>query len=133
MPLIRLDDMAEDLEDKAVKRGKYDLVIAKAEYKETKKGGDFMLALMLKIEGEEGIGAKPVNLMLMDPSKTDDAAIQRMRKRDLKRFMVAFGIDGLDMETQAEELQGLTAKGITLTEETYEGEVNNRVQLPKVV
>lgn len=135
MPLIRVDDLNADLEDKAAPRGQYDLRIIKSEYKETKKGGDFMLALLLRIEGEAGEGTKPINLMLMDPSHADDGAKTRMRLRDFKRFAVAFGVDisnGFDMETQAEELNGLTASKITLTEEIYEGETNNRVQLPRV-
>ena len=134
-PLIKVDDLNTDLEDKAAPRGKYDLRVLKSEYKETKAGGDFMLKLMLRVEGEEGAGTKPVNLMLMDPSYGKDGAAQRMRLRDFKRFAVAFGVDisnGFDMQEQASELEGLTASGITLTEEEYEGEINNRVQLPRV-
>lgn len=135
MPLIKVDDLNQDLEDRAAPRGKYDLRVLKSEYKETKAGGDFMLVVMTRIEGEEGVGTKPVTIRLMDPSTTDEPAKQRMRLRDFKRFAVAFGLDisqGFDMETQAEQVTGLTASGITLTEREYEGEISNEVQLPRI-
>lgn len=135
MPLIKIDDLNEDLEDKAAPRGQYDLRVLKSEYVETKKGGDFMLKLMLRVEGEGGEGVKPINLFLMDPEYADDSAKKRGRLRDFKRFATAFGVDysqGFDMKEQAEQLTGLTASNITLTEEEFEGSINNRVQLPRV-
>lgn len=134
MPLINASDLGEDLEDKAVPEGEYELRVVKAEYKETKSGENHMIALAARVEGQDGEGISLVNHYIVMPKDGDVAATTRMRMRDLKRFLVAFGVDtkdGFDPETQTEELVGLTGK-VRLVQEEYEGNVSNKIRLPKV-
>lgn len=132
MPLIRLDD---DVEDRIIAEGQYELRVAKADYKETKKGDNHMLALMLTVEGSDGDGASPINHFILTPNDEDEPRVARMRLRDLKRFLVAFGVslkDGFDPEEQVSELVGLVGKVRVVQEEGDDGNMYNRIRLPKV-
>lgn len=133
MPLINAEALGEDLEDHAAPEGEYEMRVVKSEYKETKSGENHMLALALRVEGPEGEGISLVNHYIVMPKDGDAAATTRMRMRDLKRFLVAFGVDihaGFDPETQAETLVGATGK-VRLVQEEYEGNISNKLRLPK--
>lgn len=134
MPLIRASDMGEDLEDHAVKEGKYDVKIVKAEYKATKSGEDHMIVAVCAIQGPEGEGAQPITHYLTEPKDDDENRIKRMRLRDLKRFLTAFGVpfdNGFDMQEQVSDLIGCEAN-LLVVQETYEGNVQNRLRLPRL-
>lgn len=133
MPLIDAATLGEDLEDKAAPEGEYELRVVKSEYKETKSGENHMIALALKVEGAEGEGVSLVNHYIVMPKDGDPSGTTRMRLRDLKRFLVAFGWDiskGFDPETEADQLNGLTGKA-RLAQEEYEGNISNKLRLPK--
>jgi hypothetical protein len=135
MPLIRPDDFAQDLEDREVPKGIYDLRLVKAEYKLTKKGDNHGMSLAFKIEGEAGEKAKLVNLFLTVPKDGEEASTNRMRMREIKRLLTVLGVDfsdGFDPETQTADLVGLTASNVTLDVEEYEGEMQNRLRLPRL-
>lgn len=134
MPLIRADEIGEDLEDRAVKEGKYDVRIVKAEYKATKSGEDHMIVAVCAVQGPEGEGAQPITHYLTEPKDDDEGRIKRMRLRDLKRFLTVFGVPfdrGFDMSEQASDLVGATAN-LLVVQETYEGNVQNRLRLPRI-
>lgn len=134
MPLIRADEIGEDLEDHAVKEGQYEVRIVKSEYKITKSQEDHMIVVTLAIQGQDGEGASPISHYLTEPKDDDEPRIKRMRLRDLKRFLTVFGVPfdkGFDMEEQARDLVGCTAK-LLVTQEKYEGNVQNRLRLPRI-
>lgn len=130
--LIRLTD---DVEDKLVPEGQYELRVAKAEYGPTKKGDHNMISLMLVVEGSDGDGALPINHYILVPGDNDEPRVARMRLRDLKRFLVAFGYpigDGFDPEEHTNDLSGLTGKVRVIQEEGQDSNMYNRIRLPKV-
>lgn len=139
--LIRADMLDDDLEDKVVPEGDYELRIAKAAYGPTKKTqsgedveGHNAISLMLVVEGTEGEGAAPVNHTLMIPNDADDGRKKRMYLRDLKRFLVVFGIpaDSVnDLENTVTDWAGMTGK-VHLIQEEYQGNPQNRVRLPRL-
>lgn len=134
MPLIDANTLGEDLEDKAAPEGEYELRVVKSEYKPTKSGENNMIALALRVEGADGDGVALVNHYLVTPKDGDQASTTRMRLRELKRFLVSFGWDlskGFDPESEAENLTGLTGK-VKLVQEEYEGNISNKLRLPKV-
>lgn len=143
MALIRASEMNESLEDKLAPEGLYELRIAKADWNETaktKEGKDnrHVLALMLTIEGEDGVGISPVNLYLTEATETDDARMRRMRNRDWKRLFKTFGVpldQDFDPEEHVGDLVGLVGKAKVIQEEIKEGpragEMTNCVVLPK--
>lgn len=142
MALIRADLMEEDLEDKPVKDGQYELRVAKAEYDtikfEDKKTGEEkeagIIKLMLVVEGSEAEGASPINHTLFIPSDSDEPAQQRSALRDLKRFFVTFGIPlkDFDPEEDASTLVGATGKCNVKNKEAKNGEMYPRLTLPRV-
>lgn len=133
MPLIRAEDLGADVEDRAAKEGRYDLRILKSEYKTTKSGNDHMLAVLIGIDGEDGV--MPFSHYLTEPKESDEQRIKRMRIRDLKRFLTMFGVpfdQGFDMEEQAGDLVGCTASNAMVTVEEYDGGTTNRLKLPRI-
>lgn len=132
--LIRPDDFEQDLEDKPVKEGMYELQIADAEYIPTKKGDNHMLHVTFKIQGDAGSAAPLVHHYFLMWGDNDEDRVKRFRLRDLKRFLVTFGVsakDGFDPEEQASELVGLEGKCRVVVED-YEGSPSNKLRLPKV-
>lgn len=134
MPLIQANELQDDLEDKPVKEGSYELRVAKADYKKTKSGEDDMIALMFTVEGSDGDGATPMNHYLTMPKDTDEPRVRKMRMRDLKRMLTVLGVPfdgGFDPETQTQELVGQTGT-FKVIQEDYEGTPQNRIRLPRL-
>jgi len=136
MGLIRSDDLNEDLEDKTIsKEGNYDLRVIKGEYKPTKAGDNHMVVATLAVDGAEGEGLSPFSHYMVVPSEDGTGEYDKMRKRDLKRFLVAFGVDysnGWDPEEDATQLQGQTANVLVKLEKGEDGNFYPRLKLPKV-
>lgn len=133
MPLITPGELDEDLEDKPVKEGEYELRVAKADFKPTKSGEDHMIVLMFTVEGDEGVGASPITHYLTMPKAGDASNVRRMRLRDLKRMLTALGVpfeNGFD-ESDVPTLVGQTGK-FKVIQEDYEGTPQNRIRLPRV-
>lgn len=150
MPLIDAATLGEDFEDHPVAEGKYDLRVQKAEAAKTKGGTDAkgnekpirnMIKLMLKIEGDAGEGAMPVNEMLLIPNDNEESNTKRMFMQRLTRFSKTFGVDisglaHIDTDEQLAEWVPSTFEGATgscnLVIEEYEGRESNKLVLPKV-
>lgn len=139
MGIIRADELGQDYEDRPADEGEYELRIAKSEYKQNKSETGHMIALMLTVDGQEGVS--PVNHWLSEPGENDKPASRRFKMRELKRFCLAFGIDtanGFDFEEQAPHLVGSVAKVFLKKEEQQDadgnktGEFRNVMRLPKV-
>lgn len=133
MPLIRAEEFNEDLEDKTVsKEGEYELRILKGEYKATKAGDNNMVIATLAVDGPDGEGLAPFNHYMVVPNGGE---YDRMRKRDLKRFLAVFGVDfanGWDPEEDAAHLAGQTGKCMIKLEKGDDGNLYPRLRLPKL-
>jgi hypothetical protein len=135
MPLIRDDENYADLEDKTIsKEGEYPLRIIKGEYKATKAGDNHMIVATLSVEGEEGEGVAPFQHYMTVPSADGKGQYDRMRKRDLVRFLVKFGVDpkAFDPEEDAPQLAGLTATVLVKLEKGDDDEFYPRLRLPRI-
>lgn len=141
MGIIKADELGQDYEDRPADEGEYELRIAKAEYKANKAETGHLIALMLTVEGQEGVS--PINHWLSEPKDDDKPTSRRFKMREIKRFAQAFGIDISDGfpyfdENEAPHLAGSTAKVFLKKEETQDadgnktGEFRNVMRLPKV-
>lgn len=136
MPLIRADEFNNDLEDKSItKEGNYDLRIVKSEYKPTKAGDNHMVVVTLAVDGAEGEGLTPFNHYMVTPSDDMSGEYDKMRLRDLKRFLAAFGVDfknGWDPEEDATHLKGQTGNVLVKLEKGDDDNLYPRLRLAKL-
>ncbi len=134
MPIISAAELGSDeFEDKTIGEGLYDVRIAKAEKKRTKKDDRDMVTCMLVIDGDQGDGISPFNEFLLIPNDTEEVKTKRMFMQRLIRFCKVFGVTGdFDPDDAASTLTGLTARVPVIEEEGDEGVVRNRLKLPRV-
>jgi hypothetical protein len=133
MPFIKVA-LQDAKEPEAVPEGPYDLRIVKHEDGESKKSGNPMTTVFIKIEDAAHPTAALVRHWLVPPTHDTPADQRQMRLLDIRRFLTAFGVsmqgDGFD----SDDLDGATASQIMLTQETNDetGDVYNRLKLPRL-
>jgi len=122
-------DLGGTVEPKPVAAGRYDLTIARAEYREDK--GD--IDVSIGIDGHES-DAPNIRHFISLPKPDDDAGKVGFKKLFLKRFLVQFSIpydeaSGFNIE----DLAGSRANvQVTLTEPDANGAVYNRLNLDRL-
>lgn len=144
MPIVNAADFGDSFEDKLAREGEYDVRIAKAELKDTKKADRKMIACMLVIEGADGDGVQPFNETLILPKAGEEKGTKRMFMQRIVRFTKTFDIDlplDVDDSTGAvsvpDDVQvpslfaGQTARVMVTTEEDDQGTMRNRLKLPR--
>lgn len=128
MPFIKVA-LKDAQESEVVPEGEYDLRIAKAEDKDSKKGNP-MTQVMIVIDGHPN--AQPVNHFLLYPTKNDDENITNLRLRDTRRFLELFGIEWTPDGFDTDDLVGATARGFLGQEEGDDGNMYNRLRPPRL-
>jgi len=130
MPFIdvALDDAAE-LE--VVEEGEYELQIAKAEDGES-KAGNLMTTVYIKILDAPIANASLVRHWITYPDESTPPEQRAMRLIDIKRFLVLFNIIHDGNGFNSEDLVGATARCLVIQEEADDGNVYNRLRLPKL-
>ncbi len=121
---VALNDVSEP---KAAPEGEYDLTIISAEDKESKKGAQ-MTEVKIRIDNQESF---PIRHFLVYPDENTPPDQVNMRLLDIKRFLACFGIpfeDGFDTE----DLPGATGRSLVVQEEGDDGNVYNRLRLPRL-
>ena len=126
MPFIKesLDDITEG---EVVPEGEYDLKIIKAAEKESQKGND-MVALTIKIDDSDYPNAKLVGHWLLSPDGAEPD-VAYIRKLEYKRFCVCFD---LPFDCEVEDMVGSTGRAMLVQEEGDDGEMYNRLRLPRL-
>lgn len=134
--LIRPDDFQQELEDRLVPEGEYELRIVKADFGASKSGENNVASILCSVQGPEGDNASPIGHWIVWPNKDADARANRQRTRDIKRFLTVFGwpLDqGFDPEANIADLQGAEGKCFVRQEKNKDtGEVYNRLRLPRL-
>lgn len=156
MPLIGVEDLDQDLEDKVLKPGKYNLVISSVAIKRSKKETErpyIAAGINFADDDEAAMMYENINLWV----ESDEPKTQRLMARNWKRFMVLFAVpnNGAELLTalraahetndfsEAESmcsqvLSGATASCQVGKEEAKDtngnntGEFRNKVMLPKL-
>ena len=129
MPLIKVDlDDVNELDP--APEGEYDLRIIKAEDTESKKG-NYMTAIVIQIEGTEKPCA-PIRHWLTYPNEETPEDQRAMRLIDIKRFLTAFGFKYEYKGFTSEDLVGATAHCLIIQEKGDDGNVYNRLRLPRL-
>lgn len=130
MPFIKvpLDDAKEQ---EAVPEGEYDLRIVKAEDGESKKGNP-MTTVMIAIENSGIPNPNIVRHWLTYPDDNTPADQRNMRLLDIKRFLTAFGVPTEDGGFNSDDLPGQTARCFLSQEEGDDGQIYNRLRLPRL-
>lgn len=134
MPKIKMGvGWDEDLEDKPVPRGTYDLKIIKVDdtYKSEKTGG-ISTRCIIKVESPEHPNAANIFYYLGHISPGDDPDKRRFKMRFNKRFCDLFGItmdaEGFDTDS----MLGATARADIDEDTNDRDEPVNTVVLPRV-
>ncbi len=137
MPFIpaNLDSVVEQ---KPAPKGKYELQITGAQMTETGENSKHPGAPMLKFTlgfTDLEINAPVITHFVTLPYEGDENAAFKFLM--LKRFLVAFGIpyssEGIDTDSLVTEALGHTATlDVSLTEPNDNGDVFNRVQIPRI-
>ena len=129
MSFFELPGLNEVKEKYAAPEGQYDLCIVSAKVNE--KEGKTNVQCILEIEGSDEY-ANVFHYLSM-PGPEDDADKKQAKMLFMARFLNQFGIDASNgLET--EQLVGSRATGCQLTQEEYEGNLNNKFspnQLPR--
>jgi len=130
MPFINvaLDDAKEQ---EPVPEGEYDLRIVKAEDGES-KAGNAMTTVYIKIEDSAYPNAALCRHWLTYPDRDTPADQRQMRLLDIKRFLTAFGIAQESKGFNSDDLLGATARCMLSQEEADDGNVYNRLRLPRL-
>ena len=128
MAILNLDDIQEA---KPVPNGRYSVIVASAELKDSKAGKP-QIVVSLGIEGHDEAPNVTHFISLPDGS---DAGKDKFKGLLLKRFLVAFGLptDAFDPEECGSTMPGTTASvELSLSEPDDNGSVYNRLQLPRL-
>ena len=129
MSFFELPGLNEVKEKYAAPEGTYDLRIISA--KVNQKDGKTNVQCVLEIEGNDDY-ANVFHYLSM-PGPDDDADKKEAKMLFMARFLNQFSVDASNgLET--EQLVGSTATGCKLTQEEYEGNLNNKFapsQLPR--
>ena len=107
--------------------GEYELVISKADG-ETKDNGVYQIRCMIEIQGDEKYA--PIFHYLTMPGGDDDDEKRGFKLLFIKRFLTLFDIT-VDGGFDEESLVG--ARGLcNVTQDEYEGNTTNKIQLPRL-
>tara|TARA_Y100000310_G_scaffold334804_2_gene415391 strand:- start:5175 stop:5690 length:516 start_codon:yes stop_codon:yes gene_type:complete len=118
--------MGNAKEDELVPKGKYDLECVSAKYGPSKSSGKPMISCVIQISNppDNVALAAPIFHYLSIPVtpevvaesdvelEEDDEPTMTRKARDLRRFMVAFGISYEAGGFEVEDMEGATAQGI---------------------
>lgn len=130
MPFISVP-IDEAKEQAAVPEGEYSLRIIKAEDKESKKG-NAMTQVTIRIEDADVPNARLVNHFLVYPDSATPADQRNMRLLDIARFLQCFGIPHEGAGFNSEDLEGATGRATLTQEEGDDGEIYNRLRMPRL-
>ena len=132
MPFISVA-LQDAKEPEAVPEGEYDLRIMKHEDGESKKSGNPMTTIFIKIEDAAHPNAALVRHWLVPPTNETPADQRQMRLLDIKRFLTAFNIPMEGEGFNSDDLDGATARCmLTQDEDEESGNVYNRLKLPRL-
>lgn len=120
--------MGDAKEDELVPKGKYDLEVTSAKFGPSKSSGKPMISLVIIVTNPPDnvpLAAPifhylsiPITADVVAESETqieeDDDATMTRKARDLRRFMVAFGVQYEDGGFEVEDMEGATAQGIQI-------------------
>lgn len=128
-------NLNEAKELRPVPNAKYDLVITGCDQTETREKKTPQFKIAIAIEGQDT--APNVNHFLGIPSDKDEAGAMSFKILLMKRFLTLFGVPidpkGFDTDALAMEMVGARAKAeLTLTEPDDNGNVYNRLEVPKL-
>lgn len=135
MAFIEVSGLGDDYEDKHVEEGRYGLRISSAKNQMAKDGKSPQVMVVIAIETDEdgnsvGEGVASLFHYLTFPNKDDDKDQVRTKMRMNARFFKAFGVPFEKNGFNDEDLPGLEAT-VLLGLDEYEGEVRNKMILPK--
>jgi hypothetical protein len=130
MPFINvaLDDAKEA---EAVPEGEYDLRIVKSEDGESKKG-NAMTTVYIKIEDNSYPNAALLRHWITYPDRDTPADQRQMRLLDIKRFLTCFGVAMEGNGFNSDDLIGATGRSFLYQEEGDDGNIYNRLRLPRL-
>lgn len=128
MPFITLP-IADVKEPKAVAEGEYELRIIDAEDTESKKGNPMTV---VKIALEQHPDAYPIRHYITYPSDDTPPDQINMRVLDIKRFLTCFGVAFEGNGFNTEDLVGQTGRCMVTQEDGDDGNVYNRLRLPRL-
>jgi hypothetical protein len=124
-----INESLDDIKEAApAPEGEYDLRITKANRKESKKGTDMIECVIVFEDGD--VDAPPIfhYLLSWDENTSEEEIIRR--KRGIKRFCAVFDVDPSDFDET--DLKGQTGTCPVVQEEGDDGEVRNRLKLPRI-
>jgi hypothetical protein len=124
-------DLGDVKEVEAVAEGEYDLRVVKAEDGESKAGNQ-MTSVLIRIEDAAIPNPAPVRHWLTYPSTDTPADQRQMRLLDIKRFLHMFGVPMEKGGFDSQDLVGATARCYLSQEEGDDGNVYNRLKLPRL-
>ena len=124
---LPLEDVKEP---EVVPDGNYDLRIIKAEDGRSKAGND-MTSIMIKVEDDRYPDAQVIRHWLTYPDEDTPKDQRYLRLLDIKRFLLAFGIP-YEKGFESEDLVGATGKCLVYQEEGDDGNIYNRLRLPRL-
>lgn len=131
MTFITVDTTAAQ-EPKPVAMGRYDLTIASCEEALSKEKQNPMFKCRVNIDGHDD--APSILHTVMIPQTSED--VKGFQGLMFKRFMTTFGVKldpaGIDTEKIAMELIGARATGVEVVQQEYEGNVSNKINLPRL-
>jgi hypothetical protein len=130
MPFISvpLDDAKEA---EPVPEGEYDLRIVKAEDGPSKKG-NAMTTVYIKVEDSAYPNAALVRHWITYPDRDTPADQRQMRLLDIKRFLTCFGVAQESNGFNSDDLLGSVGRSFLYQEEADDGNVYNRLRLPRL-
>jgi len=111
-------------EKEVLPEGEYTLVVEDAEYVE--KDGKARISVRLSVDGYPNAKTVFHSISLISPDDDEDKANTKLlfAKAFCEAFDIPYGADGFELE----DFPG--ARGtVFLTQEEYEGDVNNRIKL----
>lgn len=126
MPFIS-DDLSDVQEAKPAREGEYDLRILRA-LERPSNSGKAMAEIFIAIE-DPGTDAPAIRhyIVKWDSDTPDEQVL--MRKREYKRFCKCFS---LDETSEVEDWAGATGRSLVIQEEGDDGNIYNRLRLPKL-
>ena len=132
MGFVNMDLGDSVREGELVPNGTYDLVIAKAEDKPSKKGNP-MTRIVIRIENASVSNPAPVMYYMNHITPSLPADQRQMRALEIKRFLTLFGVPYGEEGFETEDLVGCTAKDAMIEQEQGEdGQMRHRLILPRL-
>ena len=123
----------DDCESELVPEGEYALRIVKFKDTRSKKGNP-MTIVLIRVEDGSIENPELIRHYLTYPDNTIPAEQQRLRRTDIKRFLVCFGVPHDDAGESAgfdkQDLIGATRRCMVIQENGDDGNIYNRLKLP---